>query len=113
LRGLGGDGWFGSTLPNRRPHVGAAVEFEWTKRLSQAHFDDANLVKSVVFPAGVFAIGEESMSRFEALESVVLTVDCIDVDDFAFAGCKALKAISLPIGGKEDLSAALTVTRGL
>jgi hypothetical protein len=100
LRCLGGDGWIGSTLSDGRPRVGSAVEFVWTKAMSQAQMGDARHVKSVVFPVGVTAIGEEALYDFEALESVVFSAGCIDVGDCAFAGCKALKAISLPVGCK-------------
>jgi hypothetical protein len=100
LRALGSEAWIGSTLPDGRPRVGSAVEFEWTEAMSQAQFGDAKLVKSVVFPVGVRAIGLAALCKFDALESVVFPAGCVDIGFGAFAYCKALKAISLPVGCK-------------
>jgi hypothetical protein len=100
LRGLGGESSHGPGLPDGVLRVGAAVEFEWTKAMSQAQLGDAKLVKSVVFAVGAAAIGERALFRFGVLESVVFTVGCIDIGDYAFAGCTALKAILLPVGCK-------------
>jgi hypothetical protein len=117
LRGLGGEGCVGPTLsdrrsrvgsprrrtrrgptlPDGRPRVAPAVEFEWTKGMSRARLGETKLVKSVVFPVGVTAIGEQALYKFEALESVVFTSGCVAFGEMAFAGCKALKAISLPV----------------
>jgi hypothetical protein len=90
----------GPTLPDGRPRVGSRTRFEWTKGMSQAQFDDAGLVKEVVFPVGVTAIGEKALYTFEALESGVFPAGCVDVGGLAFAQCTALKAISLPVGCK-------------
>jgi hypothetical protein len=59
LRGLGNKVRFGPTLPDGRSRVGSAIEFKWTKAMSLAQLGDAKLLKSVVFPWGVTAIGEE------------------------------------------------------
>jgi hypothetical protein len=100
LRGLGGDGYFGPTLADGRPRVGSAVEFEWTRAMSQAQLGDPKLVKSVVFPPEITVVGAWALSGFDALESVVFPAGCIDFADFACAHCTALKAISLPVGCK-------------
>jgi hypothetical protein len=93
LRGLGGEACLGSTSSDGR----SRVEFEWTRAMSQAQLGDAKVVKSVVFPPGVTAIGDEALFQFEALESVVLPASCILLGWEAFAECKALKAVSLPV----------------
>jgi hypothetical protein len=87
LRGLGSDGWIGSTLPDGRPRVVSAVEFVWTEAMSQAQLGAAKLVKSVVFPVGGTAIGGQALCKFEALESVAFPAGCIDFGKDAFAGC--------------------------
>jgi hypothetical protein len=100
LRGLGVDGRDGPALPDGRPRVGCVIEFEWTTEMSQAQLGDSKLVKSVVFPVGVIAIGEKALHRFEALESVVFPAGCVAVGYLAFAHCVALNAVSLPVGCK-------------
>jgi hypothetical protein len=100
LRGIGGVAGLGPMLPDGRPRDGSAVEFEWTKEMSRAQLGDANLVKSVVFPVGVTAIGEWGLLNFEAVESVAFPAGCINFGGQAVAGCRALRAISLPVGCK-------------
>jgi hypothetical protein len=58
-------------LPSGALRGRSAPEFEWNRAVSEAQLGDANLVKSVVFPPGVAAIGERALSYFKALESVV------------------------------------------
>jgi hypothetical protein len=100
LEGFGRRTGCGHSLPNGALGVRCAVEFEWTKAMSQARLGDATLVKSVVFPVGLTAIGEKALYQFEAIELVVFPASCIRIGDFAFAGCTALKAISFPVGCK-------------
>jgi hypothetical protein len=100
LRGGGSETGHGPTLPKGALGVGSVVEFEWTKEVSQAQFGDAILVKSVVSPPAVTAIGDNACCDFPALESVVFPAGCTDFGKWAFARCKALKAVSLPVGCK-------------
>jgi hypothetical protein len=55
-------------------------------------------VTSIVFPAGVTAIGDKTPYRFGALESVVFPAGCTVFGSWPFAYCKSLKAVSLPAG---------------
>jgi hypothetical protein len=100
LRGLGNEARLGPTLPAGRPRVRSAARFEWTKEMSRAQMGTASLVKSVVFPSIVIAIGKEALRKFEALESVVFPAGCVDIAYLAFAHCTALKTVSLPFGCK-------------
>jgi hypothetical protein len=100
LRGLGSDTRLGSTPRDGALHGRSAVRIVWTRLLFGGRWSDAQLVKSVVFPPGVTAIGERALYEFEALESVVFPAGCIDFGQEAFEGCKALKVVSLPVGCK-------------
>jgi hypothetical protein len=100
LRGLGSESLHGPGLPDGVVRVGSAVEFKWTAAMSQAQLGDGKLVRLVVFPPGVTAIGVMALSDFGALESVVFPVGCIEIGGEAFAECKALKTVSLPVGCK-------------
>jgi hypothetical protein len=106
LQGLSRRTRGGQTLPNETLGVCSAVEFEWTKAMSQSQMGTASLVKSVVFPSGVITVGEDALRDFTALESVVFPAGCVDIGLVAFWGCTALKAISLPIGCKSTGSFA-------
>jgi hypothetical protein len=81
LRGLESESSQGPGLSDGVLRVGSAVEFEWTRAMSEAPLGVAKLVKSVVFPPGVTAIGERALFRLEALESVVFPGCCIRVGE--------------------------------
>jgi hypothetical protein len=68
LQGLGGQTSLGPTLHDRAQQVRSAVKFEceWTKAMSQTQLGDPKLVKSVVFPPGVTAIGEKRCTNLRA-----------------------------------------------
>jgi hypothetical protein len=100
LRAHGSESWFGSTMPDRALRVRPSVGVEWTSAMSQAQMDDANLVKSVVFPSGVIAIGERAFCGFGSIESVVFPASYITFGESAFEDCKALKIVSFPVGCK-------------
>jgi hypothetical protein len=68
---------------------------EWTKAMSQALLGGKATVQSVVFPAGVTALGEKALAEFEVLESITIQTGC-RLGNQALAGCKSLKAVSLP-----------------
>jgi hypothetical protein len=51
---------------------------EWTAAMSRAELGEARLVKKVVFPWGVTAIGGKALYHFDALESVSFPASCID-----------------------------------
>jgi hypothetical protein len=57
---------------------------------------DGAMVKSVVFPAGVTAIGEKALHLFGVLESVVGAARCVVVGREALAYCQSLKVVSSP-----------------
>jgi hypothetical protein len=94
-----GDGG-GPARPNRLHRVHSVFNGEWTKRMSRAHLGKKKVVKSVVFPPGVIAIGESALMHFEFLESVVFPARCAVLGKSAFEGCDSLKAVSIPVGCK-------------
>jgi hypothetical protein len=102
VRGLGDETRLGPILRGGALGVGYAVEFgfEWTEATSHAQLGDAKLVKSVAFPPGVTALGERALYEFRALKLMVPPASCIDIGDFAFAHCAALKTFTLPFGWK-------------
>jgi hypothetical protein len=78
----------------------SASRVEWTAAMSQAQLGKRALVKSIVFPAGITAIGWRALKGLEALESVVFPVGCTVFGAESLQGCKSLKAVSLPAGCK-------------
>jgi hypothetical protein len=69
---------------------------EWTAAMSRLHLRDRAMVKSIVFPAGVSAIGWRALYEFTVLESIVFSASCSVLGTESFRGCESLKAISLP-----------------
>jgi hypothetical protein len=96
LPGPGSGGGGGPARPERVDRVHSAFTGEWTQAMSEAHMDDGELVKSVVFPPGVTAIGESALMDFDALESVVFPASCTVIRYGAFERCEALHAVSIP-----------------
>jgi hypothetical protein len=86
----------------RKGTGGAELSFdgEWTGAMSEALLGEKAVVKSIVFPAGITAIGEEALRWFIALEWVVFPESCTAFSVHALANCKSLRAISLPTGYK-------------
>jgi hypothetical protein len=72
----------------------------WTATISQELLGTRTEVKSIVFPAGITAIGKEALQGFVMLESVVFPLRCISFGRQAFADCKALKVVAFPAGCK-------------
>jgi hypothetical protein len=68
---------------------------EWT---AAALRNKDAVVKSLVLPAGVTAMGKEAVREFGALESVVFPAGCKVFGLYAFYGCVKLRAVSLPAG---------------
>jgi hypothetical protein len=90
----------GSEVKGRTGASVSAIDGEWTPAMSQALLGERAEVKSVVFPAGVTAIGEKAVEEFGVLESVVFPAGCTNFGKYAFYHCVNLEAVSLPTGCK-------------
>jgi hypothetical protein len=113
LTGLARGGEGGPALSNRTHCIQSGSNGEWTKAMSQATLGEKELVKSVVFPPGVTAIGEKALMSFGALESVVFPASCTVIRKGAFEGCKTLKALSIPLGCRATGKRAFAGCRSL
>jgi hypothetical protein len=93
----------------------ALVAFDgvWTEDMSRVLLGEEACVKSVVFPAGVTAIGDRALQEFGILESVVFPPTCTKFGYYAFYGCRSLKAISLSAGTKHTGVSAFEGCRAL
>jgi hypothetical protein len=76
----------------------SALNGNWTAEMSRSRLGKKSVVKSVVFPAGVTAIGERALAEFCVLESVVFPAGCTAFDSGAFHSCTSLRAVGFPAG---------------
>jgi hypothetical protein len=95
-------GWWTSVsgAASALPACGSRSVLEWTKAKTEAQLRYRKMVRSIVFPSGVTAIGESALMGFEVLESIVFPASCTVIRKTAFEGCQGLKEVSLRPGCK-------------
>jgi hypothetical protein len=98
LTALGCEGGDGPTQMDAAHGGRSAFGGEWTKTMSQTQLGDGAVVKSIVFPVGVTAIGEQALRGFEVLESVVFPANCSVFDTYCLYSCRSLRAVLLQVG---------------
>jgi hypothetical protein len=78
---------------NRRPGSELEGTGEWTKALSEALLGGRTQTRSIVFPAGVTAIGDGALKGFEHLESVAFPASCTAFGHSGLVGCRNLQTL--------------------